>query len=102
VDDVWCFVVESVHLRLQENAEVSRLRSFHRLNNVKLDLFTCTKIFVNGFANCRGVDEHILAVVRPDKSESDKNLVFARPQVLSAARVRENWFPGSTSMAQPY
>ncbi len=23
-------------------------------------------------------------------------------QVLSAARVRENWFPGSTSMAQPY
>ena len=40
--------------------------------------------------------------VREKPSFTDKNLVFARPQVLSAARVRENWFPGSTSMAQPH
>ena len=33
---------------------------------------------------------------------SDKKLLFARPQVLSAARVRENWFLGSPSMARYY
>jgi len=33
---------------------------------------------------------------------SDKKLLFARPPVLSAALVRENWFSGSPSMARPY
>src|ERR1017187_10886403 len=32
----------------------------------------------------------------PVKKATDKNLLFARPQVLSAARVRENWFLGLT------
>ena len=33
---------------------------------------------------------------------TDKNLLFARPPVLSAARVRENWFLVSPSMGRSY
>ena len=33
---------------------------------------------------------------------ADKKLLFARPYVLGAARVRENWFSGSPSIARPY
>src|ERR1039458_9772855 len=31
-------------------------------------------------------------------SETERDLFFARPHSLSAARVRENWFSGSSSM----
>ena len=33
-----------------------------------------------------------------DLNVTNKNLLFARPLVLSAARVRENWFLGPKSM----
>ena len=32
----------------------------------------------------------------------DKKLLFSRPHVLSATRVRENWFSGSPSMVRHY
>jgi hypothetical protein len=43
VDKVQLKLTEGLYLRLREDAEVSRLRFFHRLNNVKLHLLTCMK-----------------------------------------------------------
>ena len=42
-----------------------------------------------------------LYVERDGALVTDRKLVFSRPPVLSAARVKENWFWVSPSMARP-